>query len=232
MKLTNKTSLKVYRVVIHIDMTLMEFALRNKNCILTQHSAWRLTYHTKEFSMNLFVATKLRVPGLVAIVFSQSKKIEEIIDIFRNSLFAASTFISSPKSLNWVEKFYTGINDIDLEQIYDDIVDLENVYVDRKVTKTVPKISSYVEDDKKIKIDAPADQQPELNINMQIFSALIMKPFPEESNMTVQIYPTGKINVTGIPSDHYLDKVTNYITDTLVPLMQKHSFIDETHSDF
>lgn len=233
MELTHRTSLRVYRVVIHIKQSLFDFAFTHQNCILAQYSQWRVTYHAKDFSMNVFNAKKIKEQGLVAIVSVGEKSIEDVLSILRAELFPTATFFSKPTQINWVVKFYTGLGQIDLEQMYDEMSFIGDMIIKKgkKQKKTPPKIQSYNCRDsatdcyEEFDVEDIGDDELEMNINMQVFSALIMKPFAEKSNVTLQVYPTGNLNVTGIPCDSYFDKVHTYINDILVPIMDKSKFV-------
>jgi hypothetical protein len=243
-----ETSVKVYRFLLKTTMSPKDFAFRNKNCVISSKDRWRCTYHGHDFTTNIFKAKKVPYPALVFIFFTQTKPIDSIVDEME-SLIGVKPDVNSMVLTNWVEKVYTPHKNIDLEALFCDLDsgfdDLgQHFVIERKmkkerVKKTKPgKIPKYFErneydsDDSDIEKPPPRiptdandnGENPKINLDQQTFCGIILTPFPTESNVVLEIFASGVINVAGIPNDTYFEKVKNYINVNLLPLMKNNNF--------
>lgn len=237
MIIRNALSLTVHRMIIHTDCSLDEFALRTKNCWLTGESDWRCTYYGDDFSTNLFNAKKIPTKALVSMAFSKGKKLEDYERDFKK-LFGPDIIIEDFTLVNWVEKFYTTHKTVSLNKLEGLLVEDDETIFIKKVKqrgrKTRPKkIASYdikvydsdsdsEKEPKRIKIGDDDGSAPSVSMDQQKFSALIIRPFPKESNFAIEVFSTGNLNVAGIPSEEYFKKrVVPYIKDKLMGFMEK-----------
>lgn len=251
----HSTSVKVYRVIIPINISIKSFALSNKNCIVSKNTQWRCTHHGDDFTINIFKASKLSYPAIVVIIFSQHGDINDIL-IKLQHLFGVPPLIETLDLLNWVEKFYPKLNEnINLDYLYTqmNIGDSDEVFVLKRPKKNtarndrLKKMKRYYEkpsaheqndnnlaklDNRKHFIFTDSDgSTAKLKMNRQLFSALIVQPFPEESNVKIEIYYTGIINVAGIPSKEYFHKIKYYLNNRLLPLMKESQLSKCTTND-
>lgn len=240
-----ETSVKVYRILIHVDKKLSEIAYTIPNCIVSNKSKWRCTLHRQDFTMNIFNASKLSTPALVAILFTKDKPLEDIAVEFE-TIFGKRPCMESIKLLNWVSKIYTEYSDLDLDEVFDDLDEyrrenLDDIFVVKGTEKKTPqKIRRYDEydpsdnpgNDSDNDISTPKNHNiqndtAELSIDKQRFSALIITPFPEETNMTIELYSSGVLNCAGIPNEHIMEKTQKYVKDILIPLFEKNGHYDD-----
>lgn len=223
-------SVKVYRILIHTKINLLEFSYKTPNCIISTKSEWRCTYHALDFTLNIFQASKLPHPAIVVILFTKSKPLNEIETSLTN-LFGTRPDMETAKLLNWVTKFYTPYKNLDLDNLYDDLDEcnnLDNIFILKGCESKRPeKIKRYDFNEPIYNSDTEISKpvvvnddgtNPDLAIDKQRFSALIITPFPKETNLTLEIYSTGVINAAGIPNSHIYDKTLSYVNNTLLPL--------------
>jgi hypothetical protein len=230
-----ETSVKVYRILIHVDKKLSDIAYTMPNCIVSNKSKWRCTLHRQDFTMNIFNANKLSTPALVAILFTKDKPLEEIAVEFE-TIFGKRPCMQSIKLLNWVSKIYTEYTNLDLDEVFDDLDEyrrdnLDDIFIVKGTEKKTPeKIRRY--DEYEPVYDSEHNRNgnsykpvqndtAELSIDKQRFSALIITPFPEETNMTIELYSSGVLNCAGIPNEQVMEKTQKYVKDVLIPLFEK-----------
>ena len=219
--ITNETTIKVYRFLIYTDITLRNFAMNNHNCTLLSKSSWRCTYHAKQYSMNIFNARKVDKPALIYIVFTKKLEKEyfkdEFITLFDNC-YDESTF----SLINWVEKYYTNVNDVDFEELYSTLDSKCKVQKKTNGKHNKESIATYNQcgDANNDINEFNENQDALLSLNVQKFSALIIQPFPDNSNIRLEVFNSGVINVAGILSVSTFAKIDNYIKLTLFPLMK------------
>lgn len=235
-----ETSIIVYRFVVYTDITLKQFIFNQPNCICTFKNKWRVTYHGADYSMNIFMAKKLSRPAMVCMVFSKPKPMEEFFPEFER-LFGNSPDINNITFINRVEKFYTPYGNLDFEGLYDDLDqsgDISTFFIidhgkkgGNKVRGGPAKIPSYaqVADDYEEKtrggsIIAEMDtSDPRLSMDLQRFCAMMVMPFPDESNVMIEIFASGVLNVAGIPTEEYFERIKNFVGEKLMPLLEKNS---------
>lgn len=236
----HKTSLLFYRFVIKIKLDLADFAFHTPNCVLAANSDWRCTYYGKDYTVNIFNAGKLPYPAIVCMTFFKDRDVETFYDEFER-LFGKSPERSMTTRINWVEKFYTPYKNIDLEKLYDLLTSseqcafVERVYKKKGSSKKPGKIQcydvsdGYKSDDSdinrpppRVPVDISADASGAIvSIDQKRFCALIIHPFPSESNFAIEAFSSGVLNVPGIPSVEYFDKIKTYVNDTLSPVLEQ-----------
>jgi hypothetical protein len=245
--ITHKTSILVYRLIVYTDVTLKQFIFNNPNCICTLKNQWRCTYHASDYSMNVFVAKKLSTPAIVCMVFSKPKPIDDFGPEFER-LFGARPDPKNITLVNRVEKFYTPYKELNFEGLYDDLdkcSDIGTFYiVDHSKTKNKSngkpgKIPSYSHECY-VDIDSEESNKPEprvnmeagdgmdnieplLSMNLQRFCAMMVQPFPNESNVMIEIFASGVLNVAGIPTEEYFQRIKKFITEELAPLLKNNA---------
>lgn len=240
-EIPHKTSLRFHRLIVKIDIELKDFACNTPNCVLSE-SDWRCTYYGYDFTINIFKASKLSYPAIVCMTF-HNKSLESIEDDFEK-LFGKRPESDMTTAINWVEKFYTPYNSLDLDRLYDmlsnsdDCAFVERVYNKKKkknVTKKTPgkikcySMTNYDSDDSTINRPAPRvpknpdDKGDDATVSMdqKKFCALVLHPFPSESNFAIEIFSSGVLNVPGIPSEEYFEKIKKYVNETLAPIMDR-----------
>jgi hypothetical protein len=239
-EIPHKTSLLFYRFIVKIKLDLAEFAFRIPNCVLATNSDWRCTYYGKDYTVNIFNAGKLPYPAIVCMTFFKEKSIDSFDDEYER-LFGQRPESSMTTRINWVEKFYTPYTNIDLEKLYDTLTNsnecvfVERVYKKDKLkgsTDRPVKIQCYSVNEgsdtddtsNKIKsrvITSTADDSSAIvSIDQKKFCALIIHPFPTESNFAIEAFSSGVLNVPGIPSVDYFEKIKKYINTTLAPVLK------------
>lgn len=229
MNLRSKTSIMVVRFVVDTDVSLEQFVFREPNCIFSVDSPWRCTFHAIDYTMNIFVAKKLSRPAFVCMAFSQTRGIgdfdTEFLRLFGHRPRGATL-------VNWVVKFYTDLEHLNLESLFD-ALNASNgntrCFFVRKIIAgprdARRRIHSYDEADSDDSDLAPRRRPRELNleasplVNMdqQSFSALMLKPYPMSASVVMEIFSSGIINVAGMSSTSEFDRVREYIEDKLVP---------------
>lgn len=232
-----ETSVRVYRCLIPCNVNLIDFACKTPNCVMVPKSPWRCTYHGEFFSTNIFYAKQIDICAVVAILFTQTCPEDKIKRILSELLDSGVNDIELTL-INWVEKCHTPFKDIMLDTLYDELNNagdsMDHIFhLKKKNNKTSAKkvskkrVRGYARDFYKM-IDHVDDEDatttstqnnPHLDMNMEKFGALILKPFPHETNMTIEVYPSGILNVTGINDQETFERVKDYIRNTLyVPL--------------
>lgn len=249
----NKTSILVYRFIIYTDMTLKKFIFNNPNCICTFKNRWRCTYHGLDYSMNVFIAKKLPVPAIVCIVFSKPKPMEEFFPEFER-LFGTRPQYKDITYINRVEKFYTPYHGLDFESLYDDLdksSDISTFFIvehnkkEKKVKTGKPgkilsysQVSKYNDDDDsdyeesakpppRVNMSGGVgmdDIDPRLSMDLQRFCAMMVQPFPNESNVMIEIFSSGVLNVAGIPDEEYFKRIKKFIEEKLAPILKNNSY--------
>lgn len=251
----NKTSTLVYRVVVYTDITLEQFIFNTPNCICTYKNRWRCTYHGPNYSMNVFTAKDIGRNGVVCMFFTKTDDMETFFPEFKR-LFGAEPLPENITFINRVEKFYTPYREIYFDGLYDDLDHTEDIgeffiiqhgAKKKKEPKKLPaKIPSYVqqlnseevdEDDSDMehqpaskKLKHSDDFKPHLSMDLQRFCAMMVQPFPEESNVKIEIFDSGVLNVAGIPSQEYFERIKKFIDDKLVPLLKNNCSYVENHN--
>lgn len=249
--ITNKTSTLVYRIVVFTEMTLEQFIFNTPNCICTLKNRWRCTYHGYDYSMNVFSAKDIGRPGVVCMFFTKPKPLESFFPEFER-LFGAAPLPENITFINRVEKFYTPYKDIYFDGLYDDLDQRDDIgeffiinHKKNKVKQNKPeKIPSYVQqvadnsyteddDDDVIRLSKQPrivindhkmeHVKPHLSMDLQRFCAMMVQPFPEESNVKIEIFDSGVLNVAGIPSEEYFERIKTFIEIKLAPLLEKNS---------
>lgn len=245
-EIPHKTSLRFHRLIVKTNIELKDFACNTPNCVLSE-SDWRCTYYGKDFTMNIFKASKLSYPALVCMTF-HNKSLESIEDDFEE-LFGKRPESEETTAINWVEKFYTPYNNLDLDRLYDmlsngnecafikRVYDKKNKVNDTK--KTPGKIKCYSEpnyDSDDSSINHPPSRIPNnlddkgydatVSMDQKKFCALILHPFPSESNFAIEIFSSGVLNVPGIPCEQYFEKIKKYVNETLAPIMNRSRYED------
>lgn len=235
-----ETSIIVYRFVVYTDISLKQFIFNQPNCICTFKNKWRVTYHGIDYSMNIFMAKKLSKPAMVCMVFSKPKPIENFFPEFEK-LFGARPDINNITFINRVEKFYTNFTELDFEGLYEDLDNSTDISTFFIIDHSKKKEKSIIKSSRLAKIpsysEKPADSDetpvivgncldnvdPHLSMDLQRFCAMIVQPFPEESNVTIEIFASGVLNVAGIPSEDYFQRIKQFIEEKLAPLLEKNS---------
>lgn len=238
--ITTQTSIVVYRFIVYTDITLRQFLFNNPMCICPFKNKWRVTYHGLDYSMNIFVAKKLSRPGLVCMVFAKQKPLDEFYPEFER-LFGSRPDPKNITVVNRVEKFYTPYSNIDFEGLYDDLDksnDIEKFFIvnhaknkSKAAIKPVVKIPSYVEQEfgheqspRVLNVDDDIDSiDPHLSMDLQKFCAIMIAPFPEESNVMIEVFASGVLNVAGIPSEDYFHRIKRFVEEKLAPLLENNS---------
>jgi hypothetical protein len=239
----HKTSLLFYRFIIKIDLDLIDFAFRTPNCVLATSSAWRCTYYGKDYTVNIFRAGKLPYPAIVCMTFFKDKDVESFYEEYR-LLFGVAPEPRMTTRINWVEKFYTRHSNIDLEKLHDNLSNSDDcAFVERvfkgknkrKHGNKPGKIQCYdARFDNESGDSKPPPRVPDnptaddsgvlVSIDQKKFCALIIHPFPSESNFAIEAFSSGVLNVPGIPSPEYFEKIKRYITNTLSPILAASKF--------
>lgn len=244
----HKTSLRFHRFIIKIELNLTDFAFKTPNCVLSNESDWRCTYYGHDYTVNIFNARKLPYPAIVCMTFHKGKSLESIEDEYEE-LLGTRPDSKMNTDINWVEKFYTPYNNLDLDKLYDLLADsdecafVERVY--KKNKKKNPKkkpgkikcysMSNYDSDDSTINHPTPrvpknADDKgvdATVSMDQKKFCALILHPFPSESNFAIEIFSSGVLNVPGIPNATYFEKIKQYVNRTLAPIMKGSRYTSE-----
>lgn len=256
--ITHKTSILVYRFIVYTEMTLKQFIFNNPNCICTFKNKWRCTFHASDYSMNVFVAKKLERPAIVCMVFSKPKPLEEFYPQFER-LFGARPDPKNITFVNRVEKFYTPYKDLDFEGLYDTLDqcnDINAFYVmdhknkSKDIVSKPGKIPSYSsvcyennEDDSDFEDNklpprvnmsggnGMDNNEPLLSMDLQRFCAFNIQPFPKESNVMIEVFASGILNVAGIPSEEYFQRIKKFINEILGPILKQNSFNNEVMCD-
>lgn len=238
--INTETSIMVYRIVLHIELSLKQFIFNNPNCICTCKNKWRCTYHGSNYSMNIFIAKKLKTPAIVCMLFTKPTNVESFFPEFKR-LFGASPDLRDITFVNRVEKIYTPFNNVYLEGLYEDlntcgdiktffILDHKNKKKEAK-QKRQDKILKYEDQErlhryKQEPTVTEVDQnesEPLVVMDLQRFCALMVQPFPHESNVMIEIFTTGVLNAAGIPNEEYFSKIKHFVQEKLLPLMSKHT---------
>lgn len=252
-EIEHKTSLLFYRFIIKIDLDLIDFAFRTPNCVLATSSDWRCTYYGKDYTTNIFKAGKLSYPAIVCMTFFKDKEVDSFYEEY-HKLFGVTPDPRMTTLINWVEKFYTGHTKIDLDRLHDTLSNsnscafVERVYKGKNKrngsAKKPGKIQCYDNHDgnesddssinkpaPRVPVDTTADDSGVIvSIDQKKFCALIIHPFPSESNFAIEAFSSGVLNVPGIPSAEYFEKIKRYINDALSPIMRACKF-NETPDD-
>lgn len=243
----HKLSVTLHRFIINTKLKLVDFAFSTPNCVLTKESPWRCTYYGKDFTSNIFIAKKLPSYALVAMSFSKNKSFEEYQQIFKQ-MFSKDPSVTLTKFtlINWVEKFYTPYKMISLTKLLETLLEMgemdegndefikkiKNKNKEQKPCRiksydqTIANNDGYDSDNvikKKKKLSVEDDGScPRFDMDQQKFSALPLYPFPKESNVVIEIYSTGKLNVAGIPDQEFFDnKIKPYINGRLSDLLKE-----------
>lgn len=222
-------SVTVHRFIINTSQNLEDFALKTKNCVLTNESDWRCTYYGVDFTSNIFIAKKLSYYALVSMSFSKNKTLEEYQEAYRK-IFGEDVTLQDFTLINRVDKFYTPFKSLDLEKLESILSgDDKDIFI-KMMKKKGPiarpdKIKSYHMNDNKrgqININKENSDSPAVNMDQQRFSALSLKPFPQESNFTIEVFTSGNLNVAGVPGEEYLlNRIVPYVNDKLVNMLSK-----------
>jgi hypothetical protein len=64
---------------------------------------------------------------------------------------------------------------------------------------------------------------PLLSMDLQRFCAMMVQPFPDESNVMIEIFASGVLNVAGIPTEEYFQRIKKFVEEKLAPLLEKNS---------
>jgi hypothetical protein len=189
--------------------------------------------------MNVFIAKKLHVPGVVCMVFSKPKPMEQFFPEFKR-LFGNVPRVEDITFVNRVEKFYTPWKNLDFEGLYDDLdksSDITSFFIithkKGKVATKPAKIPSYCEnnvddDDSDCETVPPPPtsnlvEDPQLSMNLQRFCAMMICPFPSESNVMIEVFASGVLNVAGIPNEEYFLRIKQFIEIKLAPILSNNS---------
>ena len=250
-EIPHKASLRFHRFIINITLDLTDFACKTPNCVLSNESSWRCTYYGHDYTVNIFNARKLPYPAIVCMTFHKGKSIESLEDEFE-SLFGKRPDSKMNTDINWVEKFYTPHNNIDLDKLYDSLtVSGECAFVKRiykknggAIKKKKPgKIKCYsagLGDDSDDSVcgdvnpRVPKDASDEgvdatVSMDQTKFCALVLHPFPSESNFAIEIFTSGVLNVPGIPNAEYFEKIKRYVNNVLSPIMKGARYNDDAY---
>jgi len=167
--------------------------------------------------MNIFQAKQIPVPALVVLIFVKKATRETILhDI--GALFNTRVDNEQLCLINWVEKFHTPFKNIFLDTLYEQLngeSDLDHIFHLKKNSvgkkqEVVDYVSTfYNKKTETVSTNGPSCAQLEMDI--QRFGALIIKPFPNDSNLTIEIYPSGIINATGINDENMFARLKEYI---------------------
>lgn len=208
-----------------MTIDIVEFAIKNVNAMVSMDLPWRCTYYSNDYTFNMFNGNKAKEPTVVLIVFTKDKDVVELKKDILN-VFDNEPVIESMNLMNWVVKFYTKVKGVNLEMLYEildessvgdnDVFDL-CVVKGTKVTKKVKRLKRYYESEKDYEnvMNEQVNGTPSIVMDQHTFSALIIQPFPQESNVKFEIYSSGVVNVAGIPDDHYFSKIYEYINTDL-----------------
>lgn len=241
-----ETSLKLYRFIIRVNITLDEFAHTHRNCVLSVSSDWRCTYYEKAFTMNIFDAKKLPYPALVCMVFTMTMESDAFIPVFESLFGVTKEDIDKPTLVNWVEKYYTPHKPLDLEGLFLSLNSLASVSLKVKGRKQKPRVlpsydvhkseelEGYDSDynnrranqfAKSLTLSTKEDDgsSPALSMDQQSFCALVVHPFPEATHLAIEVFSSGVLNVAGIPTDEIFEHLTHYVNTKLGPLMEQHA---------
>lgn len=197
------TSIIVYRVNVKTRVTLDEFMFSTMNCICCPGSEWRCTYQGKEYSMNVFTS-KYNIGELVCMVFTKKEMNERILNDFQDK-FDYYPLPTDITLINRVEKFYTPVSCINLYDLYEQLDcgdDIDTFFV------TTGKKSEKGNNTHRISMD------------LQCFCAIKVQPFPKESNITIEIFASGVLNVAGVMDNELLARTSDFITNEVLPKME------------
>lgn len=206
-----QTSQRVFNVYVRVpeDLTVLDFALRTPNSIVAPALNQRCTCHGVDFTVSMSRSTRLPFSAMTMLLFSPTIVEAEVArsrvaDLFRVGLSEVSASIC-----NWVTKYYTGKGDIDLDDMFDDMHGQSDVFGSIMGVDKDDKNKLYTE---------------RLHMDRQSICALIVKPFPDESNVKLEIYHTGQINVAGLTTPATFERFDAYIRARIVPMMAQHSY--------
>jgi hypothetical protein len=235
MSIPHTLSVTLHRFIVRTDRGLTDLALNTNNCVLTDESGWRCTYYGRDYTSNIFVASKLPYYALVAMSFSKDKPFDEYKADYE-VIFGASVVLEGFTLINWVEKFYPPNYNISLEKLQDILLTnnktdafVEAVTKKPRAKKAVPpKIGSYcsrrdLDYDEPynklhplVKIGIDGGDNPSVNMDQKKISLLAITPYPTETRCVIEVFATGKLNVAGIPNMEFFNKrLVPYINNTL-----------------
>jgi hypothetical protein len=167
--------------------------------------------------------------------FHKGKSLSSIEDEYEE-LFGKRPESKMTTNINWVEKFYTPHTNVDLDKLHVLLLEscesafVERVYKKNKIANEKPgrikcyNMGGYESDDSdtnQVHSRVPNNGGADATVSMdqKKFCALILHPFPSESNFAIEIFSSGVLNVPGIPSSDYFEKIKRYVNDTLAPIM-------------
>lgn len=174
-----------------IEVNLKKFAHTHWNCVVKKDCTWRLTFYSKDFTVNMYQSGYF-------ILFTQTLT----LDAVSNEMIRLFGVVPKCVTLrNLVVKYYYPYT-VDLDRLYDE---LGGSTIDDLFSGNDP-------------CTAYGGHRPIVMMDRQSFSALRLRPFGD-SKTTFSIFSSGAINTAGLKSQDDLERATLYINKTLVPLL-------------
>lgn len=201
-KLSNpQTTIRLYSVHLKNTIDLKEFVLTHKNCKINNSKKWRCTYCTNDYILNLYKHGKFI---LFTKVLSESEIRSEIRLLFNCEPIKVIL-------RNWSVKVK-----------FPSLINLDNLK-QKLSSSNLSSACNIIYRKRFLKDKEATAPEKVVQLNKQLFTAIIFRPFKGYNNITMSIFASGCIGITGLKKKSDLDLTINYINTNLIKILDKSS---------